>query len=131
MNLRWMLREELVTALLRTLPKQIRKEIAPLPERARRVVEALAEDEPHGPALGCAPLATLIAERLRSDLGVAVHGQSYGKPAVEDDLAAGYPDREAGALNIGLLHTCATGRPGHAPYAPCSVETLVDRGYDY
>jgi exonuclease SbcD len=30
-----------------------------------------------------------------------------------------------------LLHTSAGGREGHANYAPCSVDALVSRGYDY
>lgn len=64
-------------------------------------------------------------------LGVAVHGQSYADRAVVDDLAAGYPDPVSGMLNIGVLHTAVTGRPGHDTYAPCAVETLVSRGYDY
>jgi exonuclease SbcD len=37
----------------------------------------------------------------------------------------------AGALNVGLLHTALDGREGHAPYAPCTLSALVDRGYDY
>jgi DNA repair exonuclease SbcCD nuclease subunit len=65
------------------------------------------------------------------DLGVAIHGQGFSKRAVTDDLAAGYPDARAGYLNIGVLHTCVSGRAGHEPYAPCSVETLVAKGYDY
>ncbi len=65
------------------------------------------------------------------DLGVAVHGRSFPERAVTSDLSREYPAPIAGALNIGLLHTCATGRAGHEPYAPCSVEWLRDRGYDY
>jgi DNA repair protein SbcD/Mre11 len=65
------------------------------------------------------------------ELGVAVHGQSYGKPAISDDLAARYPEARFGLVNFGLLHTCATGRAGHLPYAPCRLETLLDKGYDY
>src|SRR5690606_2935920 len=34
-------------------------------------------------------------------------------------------------FNIGLLHTCATGRAGHEPYAPCRLSTLLSKGYDY
>jgi DNA repair exonuclease SbcCD nuclease subunit len=34
-------------------------------------------------------------------------------------------------VNIGLLHTAATGREGHEPYAPCAVDDLRSRGYDY
>jgi DNA repair exonuclease SbcCD nuclease subunit len=65
------------------------------------------------------------------ELGVIVHGQSYAHPAETDDLAAGYPDATPGKLNLGLLHTAATGRAGHLPYAPCDVATLTSKGYDY
>lgn len=34
-------------------------------------------------------------------------------------------------LNIGLLHTALAGTEGHANYAPCSLEQLVQKGYDY
>lgn len=68
---------------------------------------------------------------LFEDLGVAVHGQGFAKRAVTDDLAAGYPERVEGMFNVGLLHTCLTGREGHERYAPTRLETLVDRGYDY
>lgn len=64
-------------------------------------------------------------------LGVAVHGQSFTARAVTDDLAAGYPAPVRGLFNVGLLHTSAQGRPGHELYAPCGLETLVDRGYEY
>lgn len=30
-----------------------------------------------------------------------------------------------------ILHTAATGREGHEPYAPCSVEGLLSKEYDY
>jgi len=30
-----------------------------------------------------------------------------------------------------MLHTCAAGREGHEPYAPCKVEDLQLKGYDY
>jgi DNA repair exonuclease SbcCD nuclease subunit len=62
---------------------------------------------------------------------VAVHGQSFATPAVREDLSARYPAPLAGLFNIGMLHTSAGGREGHAPYAPCSVTDLRDKGYDY
>ncbi|MEJ7729899.1 MAG: metallophosphoesterase [Polyangiaceae bacterium] len=65
------------------------------------------------------------------DVGVAVHGQGFATKSVTDDLAAGFPMRVEGAFNIGLLHTSLTGREGHADYAPCRLETLRSRGYDY
>jgi DNA repair exonuclease SbcCD nuclease subunit len=65
------------------------------------------------------------------ELNLAVHGQGYASADLRDDLAIRYPRPIPGALNIGLLHTALTGRPGHEPYAPCRVEALVDHGYDY
>jgi UDP-2,3-diacylglucosamine pyrophosphatase LpxH len=64
-------------------------------------------------------------------LGVAVHGQSYAEPAVTVNLCVGYPAPIAGLINIGLLHTSADGRPGHERYAPCTIDSLVNRGFDY
>lgn len=63
--------------------------------------------------------------------GVAIHGQSFASPAVKKDLAISYPMPMKGFYNIGLLHTCLTGREGHEPYAPCSPEDLKNKGYDY
>jgi DNA repair exonuclease SbcCD nuclease subunit len=64
--------------------------------------------------------------------GVVVHGQSFASAAVLDRLAAAYPAGRRGAFNIGLLHTSADGRyDGHDPYAPCSLDELRSREYDY
>jgi exonuclease SbcD len=65
------------------------------------------------------------------ELKVAIHGQSFGSPAVKTDLSAAYPQPLPGCFNIGVLHTCATGREGHEPYAPCTLDGLRARGYDY
>lgn len=64
-------------------------------------------------------------------LGVALHGQSFGRRDVSDNLARSYPAPVSGALNIGLLHTSLAGTEGHANYAPCSLNDLVHKGYDY
>lgn len=64
-------------------------------------------------------------------LGIALHGQGYAQFDVTEDLSARYPAPVAGALNIGVLHTALTGRAGHESYAPCRLDGLVDRGYDY
>lgn len=63
--------------------------------------------------------------------GVIIHGQSYSSRAVNEDLAARYPQRKANYFNIGLLHTSLTGREGHENYAPCSLDELLSKGYDY
>ena len=65
------------------------------------------------------------------DLGAAVHGQSFGGRVVSEDLSRDYPQAVPGMCNIGLLHTSLTGRPNHENYAPCTVEGLTSRGYDY
>lgn len=64
-------------------------------------------------------------------LGVALHGQSFPRRAVPEDLSAAYPRARGGFFNIGLLHTSATGREGHDVYAPCTVAGLLAKGYDY
>ncbi|WP_454890336.1 metallophosphoesterase family protein [Sphingopyxis chilensis] len=65
------------------------------------------------------------------ELSVAVHGQSFSTPAVTENLVLAYPPAEQHVFNIGILHTALAGRQGHADYAPCSVEDLRSRGYDY
>ena len=65
------------------------------------------------------------------DLGVAVHGQSFAKAAVYDNLALDYPEKQSGLFNIGLLHTSLTGANGHEPYAPCVIDDLRQKQYDY
>ncbi len=64
-------------------------------------------------------------------LGVSLHGQSFATREVSDNLALGYPPPVPGHFNVGVLHTALGGRPGHEPYAPCALEQLVARGYDY
>lgn len=66
-----------------------------------------------------------------SDLGVAVHGQSYATRAIGADLSLAYPNADPGLLNIGMLHTCFDGSLGHDPYAPCTLAGLRSKGYAY
>jgi DNA repair exonuclease SbcCD nuclease subunit len=66
-----------------------------------------------------------------ADVGLAFHGQSYSSRVVDDDISAGYPAPVPGFLNVGVLHTSLDGRPGHARYAPCTLDGLARRGYQY
>jgi len=68
---------------------------------------------------------------ILGDLKVAIVGQSFATRAVTDDLALAYPQGDPQLFNIGLLHTCLDGKPGHAPYAPCTVDVLRTKGYQY
>ena len=68
---------------------------------------------------------------IHDEFDVAIHGQSFATRKVVDNLAQGYPKKVDGCLNLGLLHTCLSGREGHDRYAPCTLDDLRSRGYDY
>lgn len=65
------------------------------------------------------------------DLGVAIHGRSFPTQHVDENLAVGFCTAEKGLFNIGLLHTSLDGREGHANYAPCSLDDLRSKEYQY
>jgi DNA repair exonuclease SbcCD nuclease subunit len=65
------------------------------------------------------------------NLGVAIHGRSFPTQHVDENLAADFCPAEKGLFNVGLLHTSLGGREGHAPYAPCSLDDLRSKGYQY
>lgn len=77
-------------------------------------------------------LSARKVETIKLDeVAVAIHGQSFGTQHVDKNLAAGYPAAEKGLFNIGLLHTSLDGREGHAVYAPCGLDDLRSKGYQY
>jgi exonuclease SbcD len=72
------------------------------------------------------------AETFRlKHLDVALHGQSFRQRDITENLVPDYPPPVAGCFNIGVLHTGLGGMPGHANYAPCAIEDLVNKGYAY
>jgi DNA repair protein SbcD/Mre11 len=62
---------------------------------------------------------------------VAIHGQSFKPGPVTNNLVIGYPAPVPNSFNIGVLHTSLAGDPDHNPYAPCKLEDLKTKGYDY
>lgn len=66
-----------------------------------------------------------------SGLGITVHGRSVADPDERRDLAAGYPDRVPGTVNLGLLHTSLHGAWSRRICAPTAPGTLERAGYDY
>ncbi len=68
---------------------------------------------------------------ILDDLNVSVCGQGFATRAVTDDISQAYPQGDPQLFNIGLLHTCLDGKPGHEPYAPCTVNGLRSKGYHY
>lgn len=73
------------------------------------------------------------AESFRlPELETVVHGRSFPQADVRENLARDYPPPQPGQFNVGVLHTACQGREAyHAPYAPCSLEELVNHGYQY
>lgn len=67
-----------------------------------------------------------------SQLSVALHGHSYPQAVLNDNIAAHYPPALKDHFNIGVLHTSLEGGyDGHKSYAPCSVDDLTSKDYDY
>lgn len=66
-----------------------------------------------------------------------VRGISFAQQAEMDNLAGRFPKRSepefqsAPELQVGVLHCNVGGNPDHDPYAPCSVDDLVEAGCDY
>lgn len=68
---------------------------------------------------------------LIEDLKVALHGRSFKDAATTENLAQSYPDPVPGMFNIGVLHTALGVHATHANYAPCTIDELHAKGYQY
>lgn len=66
-----------------------------------------------------------------NNLRVVLHGRGFSKPSESENLAIAFPPAKEGWFNIGVLHSSLDGRPGHASYAPCSVDDLRAKNYSY
>jgi DNA repair exonuclease SbcCD nuclease subunit len=64
------------------------------------------------------------------DFDVRIHGQGFATEAVWHDLSQNYPAATKNCFNIGLLHTCAD-CSGHERYAPCTIDGLRMKEYNY
>ncbi len=62
---------------------------------------------------------------------VRIHGRSYPRREVRENLVTEFPEARGGALEIGLLHANVGGAEGHEAYAPCGIEDLAAKGYDF
>ncbi len=60
-----------------------------------------------------------------------VHGISYGRRDVADNLARRFRRGAAPGPHFGLLHANVGGSREHAAYAPCSLSDLQQTGMDY
>lgn len=62
---------------------------------------------------------------------ICIHGMSFAQAHAPDSLLPKYKRPQAGAFNIGLLHTSLAGSEGHDLYAPCSIKDLQESGFQY
>ena len=72
---------------------------------------------------------TLAVDPARPEW-VAVHGASFPRRAVTENLASRFAATDA-AINVGVLHATVGTQEGHDPYAPCSLGDLERSGMDY
>jgi ATP-dependent helicase HrpA len=76
------LRPELVTALVRALPKDLRRQLVPVPDV---VAEVLPRLQPSGE-----PLVVALARELQAVRGVAVHPDAFDLARIPDHLRMGF-----------------------------------------
>jgi len=62
---------------------------------------------------------------------VWIHGVSFSDRHAPASLLPKFPAPVEGAVNIAMLHTSLIGAKGHNPYAPCTLNDLVESGFDY
>jgi DNA repair protein SbcD/Mre11 len=60
-----------------------------------------------------------------------VHGISYPKEAVYDNLAARFARPDSLAPSVAVLHANVGGDTAHLPYAPTTVSELATKGFTY
>ena len=146
------LREELVTALIRSLPKDLRRNFVPAPDTARAVLAGIeTEDE---------PLLTALQRQLRNRTGILVPTEAFDLdklpshlrvtfavespagaeiarskdlPALQQRLAAPARRAVADAVATDLERTGLRGWPEDLELLPASIERTLDgrvvRGY--
>ena len=60
-----------------------------------------------------------------------IHGISFPKRDVTENLALRLGNVDPGPFSIGLLHANVSNDPNHEAYAPCSLDDLAASGIDY
>ena len=69
--------------------------------------------------------------RRDGEVIASVHGISFAKEAVTDDLSARFEVRQGGVPAIAVLHANVGTNTGHAPYSSTTVPRLAEKGFDY
>ncbi|MFC1419176.1 ATP-dependent RNA helicase HrpA [Streptacidiphilus cavernicola] len=80
------LREDLVTALIRSLPKALRRNFVPAPDYAKRLMQGLGHRDPATATTEDKPLVELLEWQLHRLRGIPVPRDSWSLDAVPDHL---------------------------------------------
>ncbi len=106
------LREDLVAALLRTLPKSTRRLLVPAPEHAAATVRVLRE---RGLGPGDGPLTGILATVLRQTHGVAIAADDWDVERVPDHLRITFSVEDQAARVVASGTSLAALREQAAP----------------
>ena len=79
---------------------------------------------------GAEAVATIPVERDGQTLAL-IHGISYPRRAVSENLALRFRRDPAECFQVGVLHCNAGANADHEAYSPCSIGDLVAAGLDY
>ncbi|HHY74443.1 MAG TPA: DNA repair exonuclease [Bacillus bacterium] len=60
-----------------------------------------------------------------------IHGFSYEKRAVTENMVKYYHKKEDDLFHIGMLHGNLEGKDEHDPYAPFTINQLLEKNFDY
>jgi len=66
-----------------------------------------------------------------NEIIATLHGLSFSKANVTENLVKNFPNKNDNLFNIGLLHCNVGSNTEHNLYAPCSIEDLKSKRYDY
>ena len=79
---------------------------------------------------GAGAVSTVSVERDGQTLAL-IHGISYPRRAVAENLALRFHRDPADCFQVGVLHCNAGANADHAPYSPCSIDDLMASQLDY
>jgi len=60
-----------------------------------------------------------------------VHGISYGRREVTENLALGFHPEAGPGFKVAVLHANVGGDPAHGSYSPCALADLTSADFDY
>jgi ATP-dependent helicase HrpA len=111
------LREELVTELIRGLPKQVRRMLVPAPERARQVLARLKP--------GTEPLLAALERELAQLTGVSVTRTDWAPERVPDHLRPTFQVEDADSTILGTGKDLAALRESLKPFLREAISDAV------